>query len=492
MTHLLPGGGVPGVHGARSPVPPRLPLLTTPWSVHHLAAVAAGAYPPRRPPNARSPGVPAAPGPCYWLVASWTPLGWREGCLAVGLVRGAVRHQCLGGCSALVVCARCSRPVRGGCSRCQVCVFPTSPFPPRVSRAVCGGQSCPAVPYPPSLVHHSMRSVLSACLVRLPSWYSPRVLCGCVRSRSRGVRASPFPGSVWRAHLARSRCWAPVGPFHAVRAPPRVLPRSRSPFGLLGGGGGGSLVPFPSCLVWGCVPPLGGARASGAFRHRGGRGGGGVCAFLPGGAAGGPRGAGGRPTSVRPSAFPGQATKRVSLASLRSWRVWPPYCSGSCSRVVSGRGPCGVLVRWRGFACLSRPPCEQAVRGVGARGVRPQLGPPSGAAALLGEGTPPLPTGGWRAGAPVACGPEGGSGGRGEGGSLAGSAPPSSGGSAWRPRPRPPFLASASPPGILVRPGSLGSPGRRARPGQPPVGQPRRPGGRRPVCRPPRRCGRGA
>ena len=81
-THLLPGGGVPRVHRARSPVPPLLPLLATPRSVHQFAAMAAGAYPLRRPPNAWSPGAPALLGPCYWLVASGTPLGWRGGCLA--------------------------------------------------------------------------------------------------------------------------------------------------------------------------------------------------------------------------------------------------------------------------------------------------------------------------------------------------------------------------------------------------------------------------
>ena len=81
-THLLPGGGVPRVHRAWSPVPPRLPRFATPRSVLQSAAVAAGAYPLRRPPNAWSPGAPALPGPCYWLVASGTPLGWRGGCLA--------------------------------------------------------------------------------------------------------------------------------------------------------------------------------------------------------------------------------------------------------------------------------------------------------------------------------------------------------------------------------------------------------------------------
>ena len=192
-THLLPGGRVPRVHRARSPVPPRLPLFVTPRSVRPFAAVAAGAYPPRRPPNAWSPGAPALPGPCYWLVASGTPLGWRGGCLALMLVRGALRHYCLGRCSALVVCARRSRPVRGGWGRCRACVFPVSPCPPRVSCAVCGGSSCLGVPYPRSLVRHSMRSVRSEGSVRLPFRFSPRVLCVCVRSRSRGIRTPPPP-----------------------------------------------------------------------------------------------------------------------------------------------------------------------------------------------------------------------------------------------------------------------------------------------------------
>ena len=165
MTHLLPGGGVPRVHRARSPVPPRLPHFATPRSLHRLASVAAGAYPPCRPPDVWSPGAPAPPGPCYWLVASGTPVGWRGCCLALGLVRGAVRHYCLGGCSALVVCARRSQPVRGAraCAWCRV--LPVSPFPPRVSCSLCGGPSRPRVPCPRSLVRHSMRSVRSAASV---------------------------------------------------------------------------------------------------------------------------------------------------------------------------------------------------------------------------------------------------------------------------------------------------------------------------------------
>ena len=196
MTHLLPGGGVPRAHGARSPVPPRLPHFATPQSVHYLAAVVADAHPPRRPPNAWSPGAPAPPGPCYCLVASGTPVGWRGGCLAVGLVHGAVRHYCLGGCSALVVCARLSRPVRGAGAGARCRVFPVSPFPPRVSRAVCGGPSRPRVPYPCSLVRHSMRSLPSAGSVWLPICYSPRALCMCVCASALAASAPP-PSPGW-------------------------------------------------------------------------------------------------------------------------------------------------------------------------------------------------------------------------------------------------------------------------------------------------------
>ena len=135
--HLLPGGGVPRVHRARSPVPLRLPPFATPRSVRQFAAVAAGAYPMDRPPYAWSPGVPALPGPCYWLVASGTPVGWRGGYLALGLVRGAMRHYCLGRCSALVVCVRRSRTVRGGWGRCRVLCLPCFPLPaPRFLRCV--------------------------------------------------------------------------------------------------------------------------------------------------------------------------------------------------------------------------------------------------------------------------------------------------------------------------------------------------------------------
>ena len=87
--------------------------------------------------------------------------------------------------------------------------------------------------------------VVPACLLRVCALALPR---------------RPFPPPswvVWRAHLARFRHWALVGPFHVVRAPPRVLLRSLAPSGVLGGGrsGPGSPLPRLACTPCeGCVP----------------------------------------------------------------------------------------------------------------------------------------------------------------------------------------------------------------------------------------------
>ena len=111
VTHLLPGGQVPQVHGAPSPIPPWLPHFATPRSICPLATVVTGAHPLRRPPDAWLPGLPELLGRCYWLVASKPFTSWRGGCLAAGLVRSTVCCYCYGGCSALVVCVRRSRQV---------------------------------------------------------------------------------------------------------------------------------------------------------------------------------------------------------------------------------------------------------------------------------------------------------------------------------------------------------------------------------------------
>ena len=55
-------------------------------------------------------------------------MGWRGGCLAVGLVRGTVCNYCLGRCSALVVCARRLRQVWGVGAGAGSNVSPVPPF----------------------------------------------------------------------------------------------------------------------------------------------------------------------------------------------------------------------------------------------------------------------------------------------------------------------------------------------------------------------------
>ena len=178
------------------------------------------------------------------------------------LVRGAMRHYCLGGCSALVVCVWRSRPVQGGLGRCRVLCLPRFPLPaPRflrcVWRPVLSGCPLSSLAGKPFHAVCAFRGLGPVALLDFPAC----PLCVCALALSRRPRpAPPLPGLVWRAHLARSRCWALVGPFHLVRAPPRVLPRSRAPFGWLGGGRPGPVSPY---LAWGCALPVGWVRSWG-------------------------------------------------------------------------------------------------------------------------------------------------------------------------------------------------------------------------------------
>ena len=360
---------------------------------------------------------------------------------------------------------------------------------------------------------------------------SPRVPVTCVCARAPAASAPPPSWVVWRAHLARSRHWALVGPFHVVRAPPRVLPRSLAPSCVLGGGrsgpgsspswlgvageavgrppGGlpstvargvwGQALPLPRLPVhWaGCWGPLStccgrgragvgallcplglhalwGLRAAGRVR--------GVC--VPGGGLGGGGGgggvprtprlcgwggacrAGGRSASFRPSAFPGQATMRVSVALFCPWGAWPPitvrFVLARLFWVRSVRRP-GALARARLFSA--------APVGAGGwgRGAGRAPAPLSGG---VGD-QPPLPRG-VGAGAPAACGPAGGFG----GGVVPRPPCPPSG---WRPavlQPGPPRVAGALLSGVRVRSGSRCRPGMGRGEGRP---VDRSPGG---PCRP--------
>ena len=82
----------------------------------------------------------------------------------------------------------------------------------------------------------------------------PRVSFSCVCARALAVSAPPPRWLVWRAHYAWSQHWALVGPFHVVRAPPRVLPRSRAPSAVLGGGRSGPGYPQLGLGLWGRRP----------------------------------------------------------------------------------------------------------------------------------------------------------------------------------------------------------------------------------------------
>ena len=116
---------------------------------------------------------------------------WRVSCLAAGLVRSTVCYYCLGGCSALVKCARRSRLAWGVGAGAGSCFSSLAPPCPGVPRGACCGLSRPGVPSLRLPVRHSMRSVRSAGSVRLPFWSAPLVRSVCARSCSRGVRAFP-------------------------------------------------------------------------------------------------------------------------------------------------------------------------------------------------------------------------------------------------------------------------------------------------------------
>ena len=249
-----------------------------------------------------------------------------------------MRHYCLGGCSAPSVCARRSRPVQGVRAGTWCCVSLVSPSPPRVFRAACGG-----LPVRVSLTLARWYAIpRGLCVPRArtgcPSG-SPRVSLSCVRARAPAASAPPPPlWVVWRAHLAWSRHWALVGPFHVVRAPPRVLPRSLAPSGVLRGGGGP--VPVPPYLAWGCG---GGGRAS------------------PGGCLLLLRGASGVRRSPSPDCPPtgravGVRDPRVVGAGMR---VWGPFS------VPSAGTPCGGCAPRGGSVAFA---CREAVLGGGGGG----------------------------------------------------------------------------------------------------------------------------
>ena len=143
----------------------------------------------------------------------------------------------------------------------------------------------------------------------------------------------------------------PCGRLCGAARPPlqRALPglfgipwRRSRPGGLAAGGS-----------FWPSRPPM--------CREGGGRGGRSVCCPPRGRGSGAPggRGEGGRSASVRPPASLGRATKRVSWASLSSWRGLFPCFSGSClraaARMRSAGCPCAPVQDYRTVVVTGGP-----------------------------------------------------------------------------------------------------------------------------------------
>ena len=351
---------------------------------------------------------------------------------------------------------------------------------------------------------------------------NPRVPFACLCACAPAASASPPPWVVWRAHLARSRHWALVGPFHVVRAPPHVLPWSLAPSGVLGGGRSGPGSPLPGLGLWGWRKgvPVGGAFHCCEGRLRSG-------APPPptarplGGLLGSAThvlwaracGCGGPTLSPCPARPVGAACRGGGggPSPYLAWGCAPPVGRVSGVRVPGGgpggrgsaRAPCPPFVRpggpvGRGVALPRSVPlpslgrqqsgCHWPLSGHGGRGPHtapvcarpPSLGAICAASWRVGTGSL-VPRGSCgsqrlgRGGSSLGQGEGGpsplprGSGGRrprglrvrgGGGGGVAPQPPCSpSGGRPAVPYPGPPLVVGAHPPGVRLRSGSRGRPG---------------------------------
>ena len=276
----------------------------------------------------------------------------------------------------------------GGSGWYLVLCLPPFPLPaPRVprcvSRAVPSGCALSSLAGTPFHAVPRVPRAQSGCFSG-----SPHVPSGCVCARAAAASASPPPPL---------GCVACARPAVSALGAGRAVPRGPCPFACP------APVPCSVWRAWGgaawsrCPPTwLGVVRprpvwvcASGAFLCRGvgwGWGGGCPCAAPPVCAAGGGSGAGGRSASFRPSTFPWQVTKRVSLASFWSWRAGPHTAlvrarlpslgavRAASWRVGAGslapRGSCGSRRLGRGGGPCSSP--SHGHRGpAGGRGYHP-------------------------------------------------------------------------------------------------------------------------
>ena len=230
-----------------------------------------------------------------------------------------MRHYCLGGRSAPSVCARRSRPVRGGSGRhLASCLFRFPLSAPRVPRcvwrAVPSGCPLPSLAGTPFHAVCAFRALGPVALPVVPA--CPFRVCALALSRC--LLSPPPLGGVARA----SRVVPALGAGRAVpRGPcPSACP-APVPCSVWRAWGGGGPVPVPPYLAWGCG---GGGRAS------------------PGGCLRPLRGASGVLRSSSPDCpSTGWAVGvRVVGAGVR---VWGP-CSVPVGAARRGAGP------WRSYA----------------------------------------------------------------------------------------------------------------------------------------------
>ena len=266
---------------------------------------------------------------------------------------------------------------------------------------------------------------------------------------ARGVWGQALPLPRLPAHWAG--CWGPLSTCCGRR---RVgVGALLCPLGLhaLWGLHAAGVVGGPPPTWLGAVRPPWGGSVAFVCRGAGWGGGGGRAPCPPFVRPGGACRAGGRSASFRPSAFPGQATKRVSLVLFCPWAAWPPiplrFVLARLQRARSVRRP-GALARARLFSAA--PVGAGGWGGGGGSRSGFSLGRGGGG----GGGHPPC-LGGWGPGPLRLAGRWGG-----WGGGVA-PRPPCSPSGWWPavPHPGPPRVVGALSSGVRVRLGSRSRPG---------------------------------
>ena len=258
------------------------------------------------------------------------------------------------------LCVRGARGRSGGSGPVPVLASPLALLPAKASLAV-RVAGCPARVSLPFACEYAIPCGLCIPRARSRCPLGPRhVSLACVCAPAAVAYATPLPQQVG---VARALHAVPVqGAGRAVpggsfpSAFPAPVLCSRAPLG-------GVARSFrPRAWLWVARSLVGGPVRPGQFGAWGMAGGRSVCchplgAWLGPGWSGGPRGrgGGGRSASALLSASLERAPRHVSSAWLSPWRVWSPYCSGSCLcapvRARSRGRPCvpagGWLAGWQ-------------------------------------------------------------------------------------------------------------------------------------------------